>query len=63
MNNDIKVLIIEWETRYSLTNFEDHASVIFRPQYVLFLSHLYIGLIPNSSGQLEELIIYIIPLE
>ena len=29
-----------------------HASVIFRPQYVWFLVHLYVGLIPNSSGQL-----------
>ena len=35
--------------------------VIFRPQYVWFLSHFYIDKIPNSSGQLAELIIYIIP--
>ena len=35
----------------------------FRPQYVWFPSHLYIGVIPNSSVQLSELIVYIIPLE
>ena len=67
MNNDIKFPNIEWRTRYSLTNFEDHfglhASVIFRLQYVCFLAHLYVGLIPNTSGQLAELIAYIIPLE
>ena len=66
MSNDIKFLNIEWRTQYYLTNFEDHfglhASVIFlRPQYVWFPSHLYAGLIPNSSGQLAELIVYIIP--
>ena len=48
--------------------FEDHfglhASVIFfRPQYVWFPSHFYIGVIPNSSGQLVELFVYIIPRE
>ena len=32
------------------------------PQYVWFPSHLYIGLIPNVSAQLAELIVYIIPL-
>ena len=32
------------------------------PQYVFFF-HLYFGLIPNSSGQLTGLIVYIIPLE
>ena len=68
MNNDIKFLNIEWRTRNSLINFEDHfglhASVIFfRPQYMWFPSQLYIGVIPNSSGQLAELIVYIIPLE
>ena len=67
MNNNIKFLNIEWRTWYSLTNFEDHfglhASVIFIPQYVWFLVHLYVGLIPKSSGQLAELIVYIIPLE
>ena len=67
MNNDIKFLNIEWRTPYPLTNFEDHfgfrASVIFRVQYVWFPVHLYTGLLPNSSGQLAELIIHIIPLE
>ena len=67
MNKDIKFLNIEWRTWFSLTNFEDHsqllASVIFRPQYVWLLAQLYIDLIPNSSGQLTELIVYIIPLE
>ena len=66
MNNDIKFLNIEWRARYSFTKFEDyfglHAS-IFRPPYVWFLVHLYVALIPNSSGQLAKLIIYIIPLE
>ena len=56
MNNDILFLNREWGTRFSLTNFENHfgllASVIFRPQYVWFLT--------NSSGQLTELIAYII---
>ena len=66
MNNDIKFLNTEWRTRYSLTLktiFGSHASVILRPQYVWFLEHLYVGLIPNSSGELAELIVYIIPLE
>ena len=68
MNNAIKFLDTEWRTRYSLINFEDHfglcASIIFfRPQYVWFHSHLYIGVIPNSSGQMAELIICAIPLE
>ena len=69
MNNDIKFLKIKWRTRYSLTNFDDdlglglHASVIFfSAQYVWFPSYLYIGMIPNSSGQLAELIVYIISL-
>ena len=48
-------------------NFEDqfgiHSSVIFRPQYVWFLTHLQGPVIPNSSGQLTELIVYIIPPE
>ena len=61
VNNDIKFLNIECRTRYPLTNFEDQlglrASVIFLdPQYVWFPSHVYVGLIPNSSGQLAELI-------
>ena len=65
-NNDIKFLNIEW-IRYSLTKFEDnfelHASVFFRPQYVWLLVYLYVGQLPNSSGQLVEPIVYIIPLE
>ena len=67
MNTDIKFLNIEWGTQYSLTKFEDcfglHASVISSHQYVWFVAHLYVGLIPKSSGQLAELIVYIIPLE
>ena len=58
MNNDIKFLNIEWRTRYwsqiMKTIFELDVSVIFRPQYVWFLAHLYVGLIPKSSGQLAE---------
>ena len=38
-------------------------SYFFRLQYVCFPVHLYIGLIPNSSGQLAKLVVYIIPLE
>ena len=61
VNNDIKFLNIEWRTWYSLTDFGDHfglhGSVIFRPQYVWFLVHLYVLMIPNSSGQLAELFI------
>ena len=41
----------------------DCMSLIFRPQYVWFLVHLYGDLIPNSSGQFAELFVYIIPLE
>ena len=40
-----------------------HASVIFKPQYVWFLTHLLGPVIPNSSGQLAELMVYIIPPE
>ena len=36
--------------------------LFFRPQYVCFLTYLYVPLIPNPSGQLAEWIIYIIPL-
>ena len=45
------------------TILELHASLISRPQYVCFLVHLYGLLIPNSSGQLAELIVFIIPPE
>ena len=38
-----------------------HVSVIFRNKYVWFLVHLYVPLIQNSSGELAELIVYIIP--
>ena len=44
-------------TWYSLKNSEDHFGYVWLP------SHLYVGLIPNSSGQLKELFFYIIPLE
>ena len=43
------------------TIFGLHASVIFRLQYVWIQVHIYVCLIPNSSGgQLAELIVYII---
>ena len=42
------------------TIFGLHASVISRPQCVWFLAH---PVIPNFSGQLAELIVYIIPPE
>ena len=32
-------------------------------EYVWFLVHLYVVLIPKSSGQLADLIFYIIPQE
>ena len=68
MNSDIKFLHTEWRTPYPLTHFEDRlglrASVIFfLLQCVWFPIHLYIGQLPNSSGQLAELIVHIIPLE
>ena len=56
MNNDIKFLNMERRTWYSFTNFEDQLDcmlqLFFRPQFVWFPSHLCIGVIPNSSGQL-----------
>ena len=39
------------------------SQLFFRPQYVWFMAPLYVGLIPNFSSQLAELIVYIIPLE
>ena len=45
------------------TIFGLHASVIFLPQFVWFPVHLLGHLIPNSSSQLAELIVYIIPPE
>ena len=68
MNNDVKFLNIEWRTLYSLTNFLDHFglhSYFLDPNIICVVSgtFVYVGLITNSSGQLTELIIYIIPLE
>ena len=39
------------------TIFGLHASVIFRPTYVWFPSHLKGHMIPDPSGQLAELIV------
>ena len=61
MNIDIKFLNIEHEF-LNKDDFGLHGSVIFRPQCVWFLVHLYVALIPNSSGQLLELF-HIIPPE
>ena len=68
MNNDIKFLFIERRTPYSLTNFEDRfglrvSVIFFRLQYVWFPVHLYTDLLPNSSGELAELIVHFVPLE
>ena len=67
MNKDIKFLNIEIRTWYSLTYLEDHIgllpSVSFRPEYVWFPLHFYVALIPKSSGQLAEIIAYVIPQE
>ena len=67
MNNDITFLNREWRTRYSLTNFKTNLDympqLLLRSRYVWFPSDLYIGVIPNSNGQLAELIVYTIPLE
>ena len=41
------------------TIFGLHASVIFRPKYVWFSIHLKGPMIPDPSGQLAELIVYI----
>ena len=38
-------------------------SYFFKLQYVWLLVHMYIAAIINSSGQLAELIVYMIPLE
>ena len=50
-------------SQFLKTIFGLHASVIFLPKYVWFSEHLYGHVIPNSSGQLAELIVYIIPPE
>ena len=48
----------------SQRTFEDHFWIAClsysRPQYVWFLTNLQGSMIPNSSGQLAELIVYII---
>ena len=41
------------------TIFGLHTSVIFRPKYVCFPVHLLGPVIPDPSGQLAELIVYI----
>ena len=41
------------------TIFGLHASVILRPKYVWFSVHLKGAVIPDPSGQLAELIVYI----
>ena len=68
MNNDIKFLNKEWRAWYSLTNFEDHfwlhASVILLdPNMCGFLHVCVLVWSQTLSGQLTELIVYIIPLE
>ena len=67
MNNDIKFLNIDWRPRYPLANFENHfglyVSVIFLVFNMRGFLHMYIGVIPKSSGQLAEIILYIIPPE
>ena len=64
-------------TSNSLTKNEEHyipsqilkpifglrASIIYKPQFVWFPIHLYGPKIPNSSRQLAELIVSIIPPE
>ena len=50
-------------SQFLKTIFGLHDSIIFRLQYMWFLTHLYVPLIPNSSGQLAELTVYIIPSE
>ena len=64
MNKVIKFLNIEWRTQYSLTNtiLDCMAQLFFTSQYVWFLIHLLIALIPNSDDQLAKLIVHIIPL-
>ena len=64
MNIGIELLNREWRSRYSLKTILDcMPELLFIPEYVWFLVHLYAGLIPKSSGQLVEIIVCIIPLE
>ena len=55
MNNDIKYLNIKYEhdipSQILKTILDRMAQLFFRPQYVWFLLHVYVALIPNSSGQ------------
>ena len=56
--------LTENEEQYILSHilktiFGFHASVIFRPKYVWVLVHLKDPMIPDPSGQLAELIVYI----
>ena len=64
MNNDIDSLT-EWRTRYSLTFWRPFLDcmprLFFRPKYVWFPVHLLGPVIPDPSGQLAELIVYITP--
>ena len=39
-------------SQYLKTILDCMPQFFFRPQYVWFLAHLYVGLIPNSSGLL-----------
>ena len=64
MNNDILFLNREWRTRYSLAHFEDHfwiacLSYFLDPNMCGFQIHLKGPMIPDPSGQLAELIVYI----
>ena len=49
MNNDIKFLRIEHDipTPILKTTLDCMPQLFFRPQYVWFPSHLYVGVIPN----------------
>ena len=67
MNNDIKSLTQNEEhdipSKILKTIFNCMSQLFFRSQYVWFLVHLYVSLLPNPRGQLAELIVHIIPLE
>ena len=66
MNNDIKFLNMKntiFPHKFWRPFLDSMPQLFFRPQYVSSLVHLYVGLIPNSSGQLAELIVDNIPLE
>ena len=71
MNTDIKFLNREWRKQYFLINFEDYfwiacLSYFYTP--ICVVSSTFVGSsdpkpLPNSSGQLAEIILYIIPPE